>query len=394
MSSPAWRRVAFAMFVIGWGGNQFTPLLLAYRSESGYSQLDVDIFLGAYVIGLIPGLLLASGLSDRHGRRPVLLAGLLASLLGSALLGLGDSLGYAGIFAGRALSGLAVGIAMAVGTSWITELAALDPTLAPGTGARRATIWLSSGFALGPASAGLLAQFTEPALVWPYLVHAVLCVPVILALLRYPIPTTEPGRTTFSALKHPRFLRVVVPMAPWIFGSAGVAYAVIPSLVSEQLGDWALLFTAALTVATLGTGVAVQPIARRLDDISTSRAITVSMLLMTAGMVLAAITAVVRSPWLAVPVALVLGAAYGIAVVSGLLEVQRIAKPGELVGLTGVYYALAYVGFLIPAALAAAHPWFGYPGMLSAVALICLLCTALCASGWSKHLRLEPLTVS
>ena len=62
--------------------------------------------------------------------------------------------------------------------------------------------------------------------------------------------------------------------------------------------------------------------------------------------------------------ALTLGAAYGIAVVSGLLEIQRIATPDELAGLNGVYYSLAYIGFLIPSVLAALNEWLSYPALL------------------------------
>ncbi|MBT0768792.1 MFS transporter [Kineosporia sp. J2-2] len=400
LSHTAWRRVAAAMFVIGWGGNQFTPLLMVYRDHDGYSQVDVDVFLGAYVVGLIPGLLIASALSDQRGRRPVMIGGLVCSVLGSLLLAAGSGLGYPGIFAGRAFGGAAVGVAMAVGSAWVTELSAADPTLSPGAGARRATLWLTAGLALGPASAGLLAQFARPALLWPFAVHVVLCLPATAALLTaHNAETVRPAgdvrdagtggllrRLRVPAAGHRRFLHVVMPMAPWIFGSAGIAYAIVPQLVDGALGDRALLFTAALTVATLGTGVLVQPIARRLDHVSTARAVVVSMLVMTAGVVMAAVTAAAGSPWLAVPVALLLGAAYGIAVVSGLLEVQRIAGPDELAGLTGVYYALAYVGFLLPAALAWLSTWFGYPLMLAVVAAVCLLCTVVTASGWARHL--------
>jgi MFS family permease len=118
----AWWRVAAAMFVIGWGGNQFTPLLVAYRDLGGFSHLDVDVFLGAYVLGLIPGLLVAAAVSEARGRRPVLLFGLWSSLTGTLLLSFGVSAGYPGIVGGRMLSGIAVGVAMSVGSSWVTEL--------------------------------------------------------------------------------------------------------------------------------------------------------------------------------------------------------------------------------------------------------------------------------
>src|SRR3978361_762121 len=93
----AWRFVAAAMFCIGWGGNQFTPLLIVYRQRGGYSQVGVDVFLGAYVLGLIPGLRVASSLSGRFGRRPLLLTGLVASIAGSGVLAFGSVAGASAI---------------------------------------------------------------------------------------------------------------------------------------------------------------------------------------------------------------------------------------------------------------------------------------------------------
>ncbi|WP_202131462.1 MFS transporter, partial [Escherichia coli] len=111
--------MAAAAFCIGWGGNQFTPLLIAYTQHSGYTRVDVDVLLGAYVLGLIPGLLVASTLSDRYGRRPVMALGVASSALGSVILAIGEYWGFSALFAGRLLSGAAVGIAMAVGSAWI-----------------------------------------------------------------------------------------------------------------------------------------------------------------------------------------------------------------------------------------------------------------------------------
>jgi MFS family permease len=391
----AWVIVAAAMFSIGWGGNQFTPLLIAYRERSGYSEVGVDIFLGAYVLGLIPGLLLAAAVSDRVGRRPVLIGGLLASIAGSATLAAGQFGGADAIIAGRLLSGVAVGIAMAVGSAWVNELSTPPSAvgLAAGTGARRSSIALTLGLGLGPGSAGVLAQWAPLPLVLPYLVQIGLAAPILYVVATHAVETRARehtgsirSRLRVPAAGHRRFLRVVLPMAPWIFGSAGVAYAIVPAQVDGRIGQWGLIFTAALTVATLGAGVAVQPLAKRLDSVSTARAVFIAMVLMSAGVAAAAIAAATRSPELAVAVALLLGAAYGIGVVSGLLEIQRIAAPDELAGLTGVYYALAYVGFLLPAGLAELSHWFQYWQMLAVVALVAVACTAYIATASTRHL--------
>jgi MFS family permease len=391
---PPWFAVAIATFCIGWGGNQFTPMLIEYVQYAGYSRVDVDVLLGAYVLGLIPGLLVAAALSNRHGRRPVMAAGLISSAVGSLVIAVGNLWGFPALLVGRLLCGLSVGIAMAVGSAWIAELSRLPyDDSADGTGARRASIWLSLGLAVGPMCAGLLAQFAPMPLALTYIVQAILCVPA-LWLLKVVALETRTQRTSVGiasslrvpAASHRRFLRVVVPMAPWVFGSAAIAYAIVPALVSDKIGQWALLYTSGLTVLTLACGVLVQPIARRLDDHSSARAVVVSMVLMSLGVFAAVATAITQSPIAAVLVAVLLGSAYGIAIVSGLLEIQRIAEPDELAAISGIYYALAYVGFLLPAVLAALAHYVSYPAMLTALGVLATGSTAICAAHWSKHL--------
>jgi hypothetical protein len=65
---------------------------------------------------------------------------------------------------------------------------------------------------------------------------------------------------------------------------------------------------------------------------------------LSGGLVLGAATAQAQQPWLLVPCAIVLGSAYGLCLVAGLLEVQRIADGDGLASLTAAYYALTYLG--------------------------------------------------
>jgi hypothetical protein len=257
------------------------------------------------------------------------------------------------------------------------------------------------GFGLGAGVAGSLAQWAPWPMVLPYVVHVVLVVPALLLMRGCPETRTTPATGTLRSLlkvpavSHRRFVRVVLPMAPWIFGSAGIAYAVTPALVGDRVGSWGLAYATLLTVCTLGTGALVQPIAKRLDSVSTARAIVVAMILMSAGVALSAVVADVGSPWLGLLDAILLGAAYGIALVSGLLEIQRIAAANggaDLAGLTGVYYAAAYAGFLLPSALAAVAGIAPYTVLLSVVALITLGCTAAVLVSSRAHLPLpEPV---
>ncbi|SEP01997.1 MFS transporter [Amycolatopsis saalfeldensis] len=384
--STAWFPAAAAVFACGWGGNQFTPLLVMYK-DAGYSTFTVDALLGAYVIGLMPGLLLSGRLSNRYGRRPVMLAGTVLSLAASALIALGP-LGVAWIAAGRFATGVAVAVAMAVGSTWIKELSDAAGG-APDLGTRRAALCLTLGLGIGPGAAGVLAQWAPWPMVLPFAVHIGLTVVALAFALRGRETlgrTTTLPRTRPVTTRHPRFRRVILPMAPWIFGSCGVAYAIMPQLVDDQLGSWSLAYSTLLTVCAVGAGVGIQPIAKRVDRATSARAVLTGMTVLCAGLALSAFAAAVRSPWLALATALVLGTAYGIAVVSGLLELQRLARPDEIAELTGIYYALAYIGFLLPSLLAALSGVAGYPVLLGGLVIVALAGTLVIARNSRSHL--------
>jgi MFS family permease len=371
------------MFLLAWGGNHFTPLVHLYEEDGGYAVWQANLLLGMYVGGLIPGLLVASALSDRHGRRPVLIAGSLAAIIGSVGLGLGFDLFWL-LCAGRVLAGIGVGVAMSVGTSWIKELSAppFDHGANITAGARRPALTLTLGFALGAAVTGCLAQWAPLPAVLPYAVHGLLNLVALLIVVTASESLPKHRRTDqhwwhglrIPLIGHRTFVRLIMPAAPWVFGAAGVAYAVMPALVQDELGEWTTLYATVLTVVTLGAGALVQNLVPGINRVTGGRAIVVGLGLMSLGMALGVVAALAANAVLAFVVAIVLGLAYGICVVAGLIIVQAIAEPDDLAGITGVYYSLAYSGFLLPTVLAALLPVLDYSLSLAGVAAICLTC--------------------
>lgn len=386
------------MFAIAWGGNEFTPLLVMYRQVSHFSAVTVDVLLGAYVLGIVPALLVGGPLSDRFGRRPLLLPAAPVSLVGSVVLALGP--GSPMLLAiGRILCGLALGLVMAVGTTWIKELSAGEDDQA--AGARRASLALTLGFLVGAGAAGTLAQWGPWRTGTAYAVHVVLTVVTGLWLLVVPetrVPPEAGNRArlrddlTIPSAGHRRFLRVVVPLAPWVFGCAGSAYAVLPGLMRDRADGMPIALSALLTVLTLGCGVGIQVLGRAIDTRRSARASVVALVIVVAGMGLGALASARLTLPLALAAAAVLGTGYGLALVSGLSEVQRIAGPDDLAGLTAVYYSVAYLGFFIPAVLAVLAAEWSYPQMFGAGFVIALGCLAVVASAWRAHLPVDTAT--
>lgn len=365
------------MAAIAWGGNEFTPLLVMYESVHGLAGTVVDALLFAYVVGIVPALLIGGPLSDRYGRVRLMRPAPPVAALGSVILAVGaDHVWLLGV--GRVLSGVGLGLAMAVGSSWVKELsqAPWTPDASATLGARRAAMSLTFGLGVGAAVAGLLAQWAPLQDSLAYLVNVVLCLAAAVWVWTAP-ETVEPGRAPrrlvddlrIRAVAHRRFLRVVVPVAPWVFGSAAAAYAVLPTLMSDRVADARIAYAAAVTLVTLASGFAVQSVARRIDTPDRACSSAVAAVMLIVGMAVGGVAAHVLDPWLTLVAGAVLGAGYGMALVAGLAEVGRIAEPSELAGLTAVFYSLTYLGFAAPVILSIIHgavPAITYPILFAA----------------------------
>src|SRR5215470_989076 len=167
-SPAAWIRIAFAMFAVGWGANQFSPMLIVYRHELGLTAGEVAGLFLVYALTLFPGLLAGGPASDRFGRRPVVWPFVALSPLATLLLVLGPR-SLPMIAAGRALAGLCSGVVFGAATAWVQEVSPDE-----GLSARRSALALTAGFGLGPVVAAVLAQWAGDPLVVPYLPHLVI----------------------------------------------------------------------------------------------------------------------------------------------------------------------------------------------------------------------------
>lgn len=373
----AWWWVAPALFAAAWGGNHFTPLLVHYTETVGYSVAEVDLFFATYVFGLVPGFLFAGRLSDRYGRKLVLLVGVVIGVAGSGVLAAGadSALLLAG---GRFVAGASVATAMVAATSWIKELSPVGAR-----GARRAAVTMTLAFGLGAVLAGVLVQWAPYPNVLPYVVHVVLCLvalgPLSRTAERRPVSDSEPllPGIRLGVLPRRRLLRVVLPAAPWVFAGPAAAMVVAPVLLADAAAGYAVLVSAGFTLATLGPGVLVQPLVPLIAQRTRGRQAVVSLAAFVAGVGLLELAVVLGSLTVGALSAAVFGVSYGVGMVAGLMEVQELAPPHALGLLTGVYYSLTYGGFFLPLALALAAGFLDYSALLLIVALVCAACLAL-----------------
>ena len=393
-----WLLAVPSLFFIACGGNHFTPLLPLYDEVADLIPWQTNMLLGTYVFGLVPGLLVAAALSDVYGRKPLTLAGLISSALGNLIILLGPT-SIAMLYTGRFFAGLAVGIGMSVGTSWIKELSSRewDPKATTGAGARRPSLTMTLGFGIGAAVTGVLAQWGPEPTLTPFIVLVSLLVLTIIPTALAPetvgatAPRQDPEVSWLRQLrtpsaKHPDFLVKVATAAPWVFGAGGIAYGLLPQIMADATGEYMTLYATNMAVFALGIGALIQPFAQRLDRRLNGRGLPIGLATVVVGLVTAAVASHYEGPILGLIAGLILGLGYGSVLVTGLTRVQRIATPEDLAGLTGIFYALTYVGFLFPTVIAALLPIMPYSTTLLVFAGLALI-SMIIAFGRVRYVR-------
>lgn len=388
---------------MGWGANHFAALLAVYRQRLALDAAAPTLLFGVYALGLMPGLLFAGPLSDRRGRRPLVLPAAAAALAASCVLG-GFGHSFPALLGGRFLYGLAAGAVTSPGSVWLFEL---SRDVAPAVSARRAAVALSAGFGSGPLVTGALAQFAPAPTLAPFAVHAAV---LTFALLRA-LPVAEtvttgaaaaaPGAALSGSRTKPaapllrfdldgaswrRFCARVLPMAPWVFAFPSISFAVLPGMFGGALGPAPIALTGLIGAVTLGSGVLAQPLARTLAPERVARR---GLLVGAVGLCVGGLAVQTATAALLFVAAPLLGAAYGICLTAGLRASQAIAPPHARGGLTGLYYVLTYLGFAAPYLFAlAGHLWAAPISFAISAALAAAIAAALPSP--SHHLSLPP----
>lgn len=339
--------VALAFLATMLGTTLPTPLYPIYQQELGFGGLMVTVVFATYAVGVLAALLLFGRLSDRIGRRPVLLPGLALAAASSLVFLIPDSL--PALFAGRVLSGLSAGVFTGVATATIVDLA-------PPEGRARAGLLAAAvnmlGLGLGPVVAGALADLAPLPLVLPYLVHLGLVAVGVVAVLLVPEPVTrQPGpvRLEVQRLSVPADVRPVFVRAG-IAGFAGFAVlgfftAVSPLFVSGVLREPSHLLSGLVVFSLLGSSTAGQLLSARLP-LRTS--LLGGCLALAAG--IAVVGAGLATSSLAVLVvgAVVAGLGQGASFRAGLQSVTGTAPADRRSEVSSSFFLLLYVAISIP----------------------------------------------
>jgi DHA1 family tetracycline resistance protein-like MFS transporter len=313
------------------------PFLPLYAKMFGASGFEVGLLLAVYSAAQSLTSTWWGRLSDRIGRRPVIVASAAGTCIGFAIVGLAPTLAV--VFAGRALLG-ANGIRVATAQAWVADTTPLEER-SRAMGLLGAVSGL--GFVLGPAigAVGILLGGMR----LPFFVSAGCAAgnAVFAAVL---LPYAPPVAMQASTRARGGW-RLIAPcmvvgfVLTYAFSNIEATFAMFTKAelgLGPAANGW--LFGALGGVAALTQAVLVGPLARRMDE---PRRITLGLVILAAGaaaLPLATSVAILLAPLAAI--------AIGFAIVSPSLTVwvsrrSPAERQGELLGLAQSASALARV---------------------------------------------------
>jgi MFS family permease len=339
MSLPAFT-IALSLFLVTAAVNLEVPLYRTYAQLAGYGNGLTAIVFAAYVVGLLPILILFGGISERLGRKPVILSGLLSAALATTLMIISPNIHT--LLLTRILQGAGVGLSVGAGTAYLAQI------WGEAKGAARAASYVAITTSLGFGSGALLTTgsllFQKTLVPVSYWLVLFLTLGCMVLLLRLPDQKTSGG----ALLRLPYFPKGTISMGIAIANAwavTGLVIAIIPAqLAHYQLTAWAGV---ALFLVNC-TGALVQPLARRF---SAKSSIQIGFFLLSLGYIFLVIGA-----WFGILILVLAGAAiagmacYGFTYLGGLAEVTKAGGEQRARAVSG-YFLFAYLGFGIPSIL-------------------------------------------
>jgi MFS family permease len=384
--SRVWRTWS-VLVLFALGTSLITPLIPLYQERLGFGDTVVTLFLGCYVLTLVPSMLGLGQLSDRIGRKRVLLIAIATLAVAQGILITEPPLW--GLLSARAIQGLATGAFFGTCTAFLVDAA---PVGRRGFVSVLGSISVRLGLGSGPGIGGLIAQYAADPLRLPFELHLVALAAAALIVATLPETVTVRSRRPLTlrlevpAAERAVFWRVLVPSGALFSLFDGVALSLIPVFLVRTLGvdDYALVGASGFLVLVSG---ALSQIA--LPRLAPDRAIGWGLAAAAAASLGVVASAPAESVGLALASVAATGAAAGLVFKGGLDLCTQIAPVQDRGKLISSYYVACYLGgFSVPLLVI---------GVLSdliglTAALACLSGAAALGTAWTWGVGLRSLS--
>lgn len=329
------------------------PLYPLYQQRSGFTPFMITIIFAAYAVGVAISLFLAGHISDRFGRRRILVPTLILLVIAALIFMVWPAL--PGLLLARFISGLGIGMLTATATAHMTELHA---EAQPGSGSRKPEVISTAanigGLGFGPLISGILADVGSAPL---YTIYVVFAFALLIGLL---LITLVPETVELDSTWSYRPQRVVIPaesrstyfaaglMAFVGFAMFGFFTSLAPGLIAGTLHISSHTVSGLAAFAVFFSAAVFQVVssrwARTRQYLVGLLALAIGLAIVVAGVLLASLAGLLVG-------GIIVGAGVGITFKAALGTVVSIA-PAQTRGeaLAGLFLA-GYLGMAVPVLL-------------------------------------------
>ncbi|WP_158281115.1 MFS transporter [Promicromonospora sp. AC04] len=327
-----------------------TPLYTLYVARDGYGPFTVTVIFAAYAVGVVASLFFVGHLSDRVGRRPLILLAAALEILAAVGFLVRDDL--AGLLVARLVSGVGIGALTATATAYLAELDGARSRPAPGRAAVVATVANLGGLGLGPILSGLLAAQSAHPLVLPYALFAVVMVGLLVATLFVPetvlhrpgLRPYRPQRAAIGSEVRGRFVGGAIGAFTG-FAVLGLFSSVAASFVRDELGQPSLIVAGAVAATPFLAGALGQSLlAASTQEVQLRWA----SVLIVAGPAALFGGVVLASTWLFVAGGLLAGGGAGLLFKAALGRTAALVPPEARAEALALVFLVAYTGLVVP----------------------------------------------
>ncbi len=351
LSSTAGYRVAAGVIALGlFASLTPSPLYRTYSVLWGFSPLTLTLIYATYAFGVLAALLLAGGVSDDVGRRPVLLVALGALTASTVLFLFARSAAW--LFVARGSQGLATGAALSAASAALLDLhPRRDPA---GVGLLNATA-ATAGIGLGMLVSSSLVQIGWEPRVLPFAVLLALIAIAFAGAYLMPEPVAMRSRPRLTiqrphvpaVVRRPFLLASLAVLSSWSIGA--LFFSLGPQLAGQ-------LFHSTSAIVS-GVGIVALAAAATVAQLRTSRsepwlAAAVGSVALSAGVLLIVLAAATGSGAAYLVGSILAGAGFGAAFLGGLRALVAAIPPEHRAAVMSAFFVVAYGSLSIPAVLA------------------------------------------
>lgn len=327
------------------------PLYVLYAREEHFGSFTTTLIFAVYAIGVAVSLYLAGHISDRFGRRRVIVPAVLLNVISALIFLTWHETGW--LLAARFISGLGIGLLTATATAHLIEL---HRTGRPHATATLATVVGTAanvgGIGLGPLVAGFLAQWAPEPLYTPYAVFAFLMLIGLVGVVTVP-ETVEPIAAEWRY--RPQEVAIPDSMRTGFVGAAALAFvsfsmfgfftSLAPSFIAHDLGQTSHALAGGVSFAVFGAATLAQIASA---NWSPTRLYVLALGILPVGLVLMVVAILTSSLGLLIAAGVVVGVGAGLGFKGAVSAVISLAPPSARGESLALLFLLSYAGMAVP----------------------------------------------